>query len=82
MATLFQPMIWIRVGPVMVRPIGSAEEALAFLEHWRGDRGTVFHFTKVELEKALAGPIDVDRARQAFWRFAEDVNILGEIAAA
>jgi hypothetical protein len=78
MATRFQPMIWIREGSVMVRPIDSIEEALAFLEHWHGDRGAVFHFTKIEMEKALVGDVDIEDARQAFWRFAEDASILGE----
>ena len=81
MATLFTP-IWIKEGPTLIRPIDTVEEALSFLEYWRGERGGVFHYAKISFEKALAGEIDVDQARQAFWQFAEGAKILGESAAA
>jgi hypothetical protein len=82
MATKFETSIWLREGPFMMRRVDSVDEALAFLEHWHGDRGAVFHFTLSTLRRTLGDDIDVDEARASFWRFADDAGILGESAAA
>ena len=81
MATKFIP-IWIKESTFVVRSVNSAEEGLAFLDNYAGERGAVFHLTRWSLEKAADGEMDADQARSAFWRFAEDAGILGEDAAA
>ena len=78
----FTAPIWIREDPLLIRTIGSPDEALAYLEAYKGDRGAVFHMAKQKLEKAVAGQIDADESRLEFWRFAGDVGILAESEAA
>jgi hypothetical protein len=78
MAMKFEPSIWLKDGPFMMRIIDGLEEAVAFLEHYPGDRGAVFHFTLRTMDRALAGEVGLDDARATFCRFAKDIGILGE----
>ncbi|MEP9387161.1 DUF982 domain-containing protein [Mesorhizobium sp. KR9-304] len=82
MAVRFASPIWIREGALFFRTIESGEEGLAYLNAYSGDRGAVYHFTKQAMQRAVNGELSVDDARLAFWRFAEDVGILGETALA
>ena len=82
MATKFESSIWLREGPFMMRTVDSVDEAIAFLEHYRGDHGAMYHHARIVLDGAQEGRIAVVEARQAFSAFAEANNILGESAAA
>jgi hypothetical protein len=82
MVARFVPPIWIREGPLFFRTIDSAEEGWAYLDAYSGDRGAVYHATKLAMQRALDGEVSVDDARLAFWRFAEDISILGETSPA
>ena len=65
MTTKFTP-IWIKESTFIVRSVNSAEEGIAFLDSYAGERGAVFHLTRWTLEKATEGEVDVDQARGAF----------------
>ena len=82
MATKFETSIWLREGPFMMRTVDSVDEAIAFLEHYRGDHGAMYHHARLMLAGAREGRISVAEARQAFSAFAEDNDLLGESAAA
>jgi len=82
MATKFESSIWLRESPFMMRTVDSIDEAIAFLEYYRGDHGAMYHHARLMLEGAREGRITVAEARQAFAAFAEANNILGERAAA
>jgi hypothetical protein len=82
MATRFVSPIWIREGALLFRTIDSAEEGLAYLNAYSGDRGAVYHVTKQAMQRSINSELTVDSAHLSFWRFAEDVGILGETALA
>lgn len=65
----------------MMRTVESVDEAIAFLDHYRGHRGGMYHHARVMLEGARQGPVAISEARQAFIAFAEDNNLLGESSA-
>ena len=82
MATKFESSVWLREGPFMMRTVDSVDEAIAFLEHYRGHRGGMYHHARLMLEGAQHGSIAIADARQAFSAFAEDNNLLGESSTA
>jgi hypothetical protein len=82
MVARFVPPIWIREGALFFRSIESAEEGLAYLNAYSGDRGAVYHATRLAMEKAVDGELSVEEARATFWRFAEDVSLLAETSPA
>ena len=54
----------------MMRTVDSVDEAIAFLEHYRGDHGAMYHHARLMLAGAREGRISVAEARQAFSAFA------------
>jgi hypothetical protein len=75
----FIPPIWLRESgtAMMVRSIGSLAAAQLALEEFEGHRGGVWHHAKWVVERAIAGKITTDMAREAFHNFAESEGILG-----
>ena len=63
----------------MMRTVDSVDEAIAFLEHYRGDHGAMYHHARLMLAGAREGHISVAEARQAFSAFAEDNDLLARV---
>jgi hypothetical protein len=76
MATKFESSLWLREGPFMMRTVDSIDEAIAFLEHYHGHRGGMYHHARLMLEGSQHGSIAIADARKAFSAFAEDNNLL------
>ena len=68
MATKFIP-VWIK-------------KATPLLNGHQVEHGAVFHLTRWTRERAGDGEVDADHECAALWRYAEDIGILGEDAAA
>ena len=75
----FEPLVWIKEGAYALREVDSVEAAQAILDASALDaRGPLFYATANTLASARDGSIAPSEAREAFWRYADDIGILAK----
>jgi hypothetical protein len=76
---MFKVSVWAKDGEFGVRPVGSVEEAIAFLTKWPiVMRTPLYYLAAKSIEAAKAGEIPPDEARAALIEFLDDADALAE----